>query len=164
MSAQETETAIHDEVIINATLDQAWDAWTTEEGIKSFFAPACNIELKVEGLYEILFDPTAQPGKRGAEGCRILAIQPKKMFAFTWNAPPHLPNVRIQRTHVIIRFKEIDKDKTKVILHHDGWGEGGEWDDAYNYFVRAWKELVLPRLKYRFEVGPIDWDNLPKLK
>ena len=39
MSAHETEKAIHDEVIISASLDEAWDAWTTEEGIKSFFAP-----------------------------------------------------------------------------------------------------------------------------
>ena len=64
---------------------------------------------------------------------------------------------------LIIRFKEISDNKIKVVIHHDGWGEGGEWDQAYTYFVRAWKEVVLPRLKYRFDVGPIDWENPSKL-
>lgn len=44
MPAQETEKTIHDEVIISATLDEAWDAWTTEEGVNCFFAP---VEISV---------------------------------------------------------------------------------------------------------------------
>lgn len=31
-------------------------------------------------------------------------------------------------------------------------------------FVQAWTRVVLSRLKCRFEVGPIDWDNPPRLK
>jgi hypothetical protein len=40
---------------------------------------------------------------------------------------------------------------------------GGEWDQAYEYFQRAWNRVVLPRLKYRFAVGPIDWQHPPDL-
>ena len=63
-------------------------------GARSFFAPACNIDLRVGGAYEMFFNPEGEPGSRGGEGIRILAIQPKKMLAFTWTAPPHLPNAR----------------------------------------------------------------------
>jgi hypothetical protein len=42
------------------------------------------------------------------------------------------------------------------VLHHTGWGEGGEWDQAYAYFDRAWGN-VLANLKKRFETGPVDW-------
>jgi len=38
-----------------------------------------------------------------------------------------------------------------------------KWDEAFEYFQIAWAKVVLPRLKYRFEVGPIDWTNPPKL-
>lgn len=46
---------------------------------------------------------------------------------------------------------------------HTGFSRGGEWDDVYAYFERAWIGIVLQRLAYRFEHGPIDWENLPKV-
>jgi uncharacterized protein YndB with AHSA1/START domain len=162
MSRNGADRAVQGEVVVKAAIDTVWDTWTTPEGVTSFFAPACNIDLRVDGLYEILFDPDAQPGQRGAEGVRILAIQPRKMLAFTWNAPPHLPEVRKQWTHVVIRFFDLGGDRTKVSLFHDGWGEGGEWDRAFEYFTKAWLEAVLPRLEYRFSSGPVDWENPPK--
>jgi uncharacterized protein YndB with AHSA1/START domain len=159
MDGQGRDRVIEDEVVVDAGLDAAWDAWTTREGIESFFAPACNVELRVDGPYEIFFDPSAQPGSRGADGVRILAFEPKRMLSFTWNAPPHLPNVRKQWTHVVIRFEEAGAGRTRVSLVHDGWGEGDEWDKAFEYFTRAWKKMVLPRLKHRFSVGPVDWEK-----
>jgi len=164
MRLQNPDRVIRGEVIVEASVDSVWEAWTTEEGIKTFFAPACNVDLRVDGLYEILFFPDADPGRRGAEGMRIMAFQPKKMLAFTWNAPSYLPNVRKQLTHVVIRFTELPEGRTKVTVTHDGWGEGEEWDKAFAYFTRAWKDVVLPRFKYRFSVGPVDWDNLPKIE
>jgi hypothetical protein len=94
---------------------------------------------------------------------RILAFEPRKMLSSTWNAAPELPDVRKQRTHVVIGFEQLPGDRTKLTLTHDGWGGGKEWDEAFAYFTRAWRDVVLPRLKYRFSVGPIDWNNPPKL-
>lgn len=45
-----------------------------------------------------------------------------------------------------------------------GWGEGDEWDKAFAYFSSAWQDVVLKRLQYRFEVGPVDWKNPPYWK
>ena len=91
MDGQDPNRAIRLEIDIESKIDPVWDVWTTEEGIRSFFAPDCYVDLKVGGAYEILFDPDAESGQRGAEGVRILAIQPKKMLAFTWNAPHICP-------------------------------------------------------------------------
>lgn len=163
MPSKSLERAIHAETIVDASQDEVWDAWTTEEGVKSFLAPACNVDVRVDGPYEIFFDPEAKPGRRGAEGVKIPALQPKKMLSITWNAPPELSEVRKQWTHVTVRFEETQKGQTKVTLTHDGWGEGEEWNEALAYFTKAWIDVVLPRLKYRFAVGPVDWDNPPKL-
>ena len=162
MDGQDPNRTIQLDVDVEGDIDQVWDTWTTEEGIKSFFAPDCHVDLKVGGAYEILFDPDAEPGQRGAEGVRILAIQPKKMLAFTWNAPPRMSLVRQQWTHVVVRFQDLEYGRTRVTLFHDGWGQGGEWDQAYEYFTKAWRDIVLPRLQYRFSVGPVDWQNQPK--
>lgn len=150
------EKAIDKEVTVNATLAQAWQAWTTREGIVSFFAPDAKVEPRVGGAFQIYFDPGAEPGAKGADDMRYLALQPQKMLSFDWNAPPFLPEARQQRTFVVVRFAAVDNSTTRVTLHHTGWGEGGEWDKAHAYFDRAWT-AVLGGMKTRFEKGPTDW-------
>ena len=154
--SQAAERAIEKDVVVRATLDEAWAAWTTREGITSFFAPDARIEPRVGGAFQIYIDPGAPPGMKGADDMRFMALQPKKMLSFDWNAPPHLPEARGQRTFVVVRFAVVDDKSTRVTLHHIGWGDGGEWDKTYAYFDRAWGG-VLANLKKRFEQGPQDW-------
>ena len=153
------DRAIRLEVIVEAGIEEVWGVWTTSEGLQSFFGPVCTVELEVGGTFEILFNPGGEPGYQGAEGMMVMAYQHEKMVAFTWNAPPHLPEVRKQLTHVQIWLEALDEGETRVTLVHRGWGEGGEWDDAYEYFKRAWGEVVLPRLQYRFLKGPVEWEE-----
>jgi uncharacterized protein YndB with AHSA1/START domain len=115
---------------VNAPIEKVWDAWTTPDGIKTFFAPDCKVDLRVAGAYEIYFYPDAKPGERGSEGMRILGIEPMRRFAFTWSAPPAIPYVRSQRTMVILEFEKKDGRHTLVRVTHLGWGEGASWDEA----------------------------------
>jgi len=156
--AQAAERAIDKSVEVAATLDQAWAAWTTREGITSFFAPDARIEPRVGGAFQIYTDPTAEPGLKGADDMRFMALQAPTMLSFDWNAPPHLAQARQQRTFVVVRLKDVDGRSTRVTLHHTGWGDGGQWDQTYAYFDRAWGN-VLANLKKRFESGPQDWTD-----
>ena len=159
--ASAAERSIDKSVVVPATLDQTWDAWTTREGITSFFAPDAKIEPKVGGAFHIYINPLAEPGMKGADDMRFMALQPKQMLSFDWNAPPHLPAARQQRTFVVLRFAPVNEMETRVSLHHTGWGEGGEWDKTFAYFDRAW-DNVLANLKKRFESGPQDWSEWMK--
>ena len=154
--AAAAERAVDKEVVIKATVDEAWAAWTTREGITSFFAPDAVVDPRVGGAFHIHIDPGAAAGMKGADDMRFMALQPKKMLSFDWNAPPSLPEARQQRTFVVVRFYPVDEKTTRVTLHHTGWGEGGEWDKTFAYFDRAWGG-VLGNLKKRFETGPYDW-------
>ncbi len=159
LSAQAEERAINEKITVKAGVDEVWKAWTTTEGVKSFFAPDAKIDARVDGAYGVYMlpsAPSAPAGMRGADDMRFLAIQDKKMISFTWNAPPSLANVRKQRTVVIVRFIARGDQLTDVTLHHVGWGDGDEWDKAYAYFVKAWPG-VMRNLKKRFEDGPINW-------
>jgi uncharacterized protein YndB with AHSA1/START domain len=143
------------EALIPASLDEVWNAWTTEEGVHSFFASDCCIEFHPGGKYEMYFNMEEKPGLRGGEGCVILAIDPKHMFSFTWNAPPEIPSVRMHHTHVTLRFTPTTNGQTQFQLTHDGWGVSPAWQEARRYFTRAWGEIVVPRLIQRFTTGPI---------
>ncbi|WP_295640109.1 SRPBCC domain-containing protein [uncultured Methylibium sp.] len=156
MPLRAAERSIDKQVVVNATLDQLWAAWTTREGIVGFFAPDAVIDARVGGAFHIHIDPGAPPGSKGADDMRYMALQPKRMLSFDWNAPPSLPGVRQQRSFVVLRFEALDERRSRLTLHHTGWGDGGEWDQAYAYFDRAWGH-VLANLQKRFDSGPVDW-------
>jgi uncharacterized protein YndB with AHSA1/START domain len=147
------------EIVVPAPKVEVFKAWTTNEGVRAFFAPSSNIELKIGGAYEILFSLDAPKGSQGSEGMRILSYLPNEMLSFSWNAPPHLADVRKERKWVVLQFDAIDGGTTRVRFTEMGYGEGGEWDECYAYFDRAWG-IVLSRLKERFESGPVDWNKL----
>lgn len=152
------QRVIRKEIVVNASVSEVWEAWTTVEGAVTFFAPEANIELSMGGSYELLFDLDAPEGSRGGEGLKMLSFLPEEMLSFEWNAPPQYPTVRRQRTWVVVQFFPSGQNKVKVRLTHLGWRKGEEWDKVFQYFKRAW-DIVLGRLQHRFATGSIDWNN-----
>jgi uncharacterized protein YndB with AHSA1/START domain len=155
---QAAERAIDKDVVVAASAEQVWSSWTTRDGIRSFMAPDAEIDARVGGAFHIHFDPLGDPGSKGADDMRYMALQPLKMLSFDWNAPPNLAETRAQRTFVVVRLESVDATHTRVRLHHTGWGDGGEWDKTYSYFDRAWG-VVLGNLVKRYDEGPIDWSS-----
>ena len=153
-----TGLVIRKEVILPATPDRIWQAWTTDKGATGFFAPRASVDLAIGGKYEMYFDPEQPKGKQGSEGCRILSFIPGEMLSFTWNAPPSMAGVRKRNTWVVITITELSPGKTRLSLVHLGWQAGPEWKKALVYFDRAW-EIVLGRLHHYLQKGPLDWTS-----
>ncbi len=151
-----SDKAIHKEVEVNASIADVWHAWTTTDGVKTFFSPYANVELGVGGPFEIYFLPDQPYGSRGSENCKILAYLPEKMLSFEWNGPPQFGQLRYIKTQVNILFEEIEPGKVKLDFTHHGWGTGEDWDKLYEYFDSAWG-YVLGNFKKRFDEGPLDW-------
>jgi uncharacterized protein YndB with AHSA1/START domain len=150
---------IRKEVVVNASVEPVWHAWTTPEGAVTFFAPRANIRLVVGGPYELYFDLDAPEGSQGGEGLKILSFLPMEMLSFEWTAPPQYASVRQgPRTWVVVQFYPLGRNEVRVRLTHLGWREGEEWDKVFQYFKRAW-DTVLGRLEYRFSKVPIDWNK-----
>ena len=122
--------------------------------MKTFFSPDARVELRLGGPYEVLFNPQAPAGSRGCEGCRVLSNVPEEMHSFTWSAPPDFPELRWQKTFVVVQLSDAGAGQTRVRLTHAGWREGAEWDKLHAYFDKAWG-FVLGNLQKRFESGPL---------
>lgn len=153
-----SDRMIRKEVVVAATIDQVWETWTTSEGVKTFFSSNAKVNLRIGGPFEIYFLMDNPYGSRGSEDCTILSYLPRRMLAFEWNAPPQFGALRDKRTQVILEFQEVDAARTRVVFSQIGWGKGDDWNKLYEYFDRAW-ENVLGNLKKRFEIGPIDWSR-----
>jgi uncharacterized protein YndB with AHSA1/START domain len=150
---------VHFQLELPAPIQAVWQAWTTEEGLHSFFAPHINMQLRPGGPFEILFSLDGPEGQRGAEGMIVMAFKEPEFFSFTWNAPPDLDQIRSHMSHVVIRFTSLDEKRTQLDFKEDGFAEGGQWDQRLEYFQRAWGAVVLPRLALRFDQGPVQWGS-----
>lgn len=117
---------------------EAWEMWTTKDGITSFFAPKANIGGGVGEPFEVLIDTSAEKGKQGNEGCVITQYQPGEKLGFQWVAPPKFPEERAVKMEVFLLFEAPYENWTKVTLAHIGWQEGGKWPDVFAYFEKAW--------------------------
>jgi len=153
-----SDKILRKEIVVPASLEEVWNAWTTTEGVKTFFSSDAKVELAVGGLYEIYFNLKAPYGSRGSEDCRVLSYLPMEMLSFEWNAPPDFGELRNKHTRVVLQFEEIEPGKVKVKCSQLGWGKGEDWDKLYDYFDKAWS-YVLGNLKKRFTEGPIDWSS-----
>ncbi|MCB9849245.1 MAG: SRPBCC domain-containing protein [Phycisphaerales bacterium] len=146
------ERVLHKEVVVPASRADVWRAWTTSEGLAEWWVKESKIECKVLGPYEMYLVPDAEEGKRGGESARVLSYIPLEMFSFEWTFPPKIPALRDAgaKTHVVLRFDELDDGNTRVRFDQLGWGVGEDWDAGYAYFDKAWS-YVLDLLKSHFE-------------
>jgi uncharacterized protein YndB with AHSA1/START domain len=150
------------EVTVDEPVEEVFHLWTTAEEIPKFFAPKAVIEPRLGGRYEMIFDPESDPegDDSGTKGARILRFEPNRALWFEWTgfsrtgSNPHGPvawpeqkDRRPIATWVEIQFDRVSGDpgKTRVRLIERGFGSGGKWEDAIQYFWINWA-LILGRL------------------
>jgi len=148
---QRADHTIRMEVVVGRAPSEVYKLWTTEAGLRKWFAPAARVDLRVGGAYEIIFDPATDPdgSLRGTKGSRILELAPGKKLAFEWIAfvgqdqpgyagPPYMPEPERSRmkTRVEVIFEPVrgESGKTRITLLHTGFHEGARWDEALAFF------------------------------
>lgn len=133
---------IEREAIVPASRGEAWRAWASAEGLKSWLAEGAKVELQPGGAYEIYFSMSAPEGQRGGETNRVIAFEPERMLLFSWNAPPKFGPLRNEHTYVLVRFDDAPGGGTRVRLTHFGWREADDWNPIYDYFDNAWTRVM----------------------
>src|SRR4051794_14313811 len=136
------------EVIVPASQDAVWQAFTTSEGLSTWLTPGAVVDLRKGGEWTAHF-----PGG-GTGGGTILSFTPNQRLVMSAMAPPTFPHVRRERTVATWEFTAVDPTTTRVTLTQTGWKEGEEWDKAYDYLAIGNAQL-LATLQRRFEDGPI---------
>ena len=152
------QKALRFEVIVPASIDAVWEAFSTPAGLKTWLWSDVRVDLKPGGDWLVLF-----PGRAGSPpstgGGTIVSFVPRQRLEVRALAPERFPTVRQQRTTAVFEFERVTSQSTKVTLTQTGWKEGKEWDEAYEYLAAGNAEL-LAQLFARFTSGPIDWTRI----
>ena len=143
-----TDRSIVMNYVVAAPIDRVYELWTTEAGAKSFFGEDAAIEARKGGKYEIYFLPRNHPESdaNSSKGARVLWIESNRGLAFEWTAPPfaaHL-NTNPLPLWIEIDLVSLERDPSFTVVHlaSHGYGRGEYWDPVYEFFVRAWSDVL----------------------
>lgn len=138
------------EVVVEASVEEVWHAWTTEAGLESWLAPAAEVELRPGGRYAS--NAIGKVGEDDTINLKILAYEPQRMLAFTTTAPSEeFPEVAAAGdTWAVVTLRPLDDEHTLVQHSALGWRDGDEWKRARSFFTGANRRL-LDALRYHFQ-------------
>jgi uncharacterized protein YndB with AHSA1/START domain len=125
--------------IVNAHLEK----WLTR---------AADVVPKVGGKYELFWNPDDKEND-STIGCKILGLQPNVFLTFEWKGAKqfkHFMNNVRPLTTVTVFFIPVggEAQETNVHLLHTGWRDTTDWDEAREWFDRAWTKAFSDLEKY----------------
>jgi uncharacterized protein YndB with AHSA1/START domain len=143
---------IHVSAELDCSSAEAFSMFTDRQKIESWLATEANVEPKIGGLYELFWNPE---DKRydSTIGCRITALVSDRLLAFEWKRPKQYNNFMNSvdpLTHVAVSFISTTQTTTEVHLVHSGWRNSSEWEEARQWFAKAWKQ-AFGELKNKIE-------------
>ena len=133
------ERILRHERVIHARVGEVWKAFTTSEGARHWMAPSAEVELKVGGTIRTNYTAGAKPGDPGMIVHRILSYEPERMLSTQFTAPAGAtgPARTAQAVWWVARMEPLPDGSTRVTYTGVGWGEGAEWDAAFQFFDRG---------------------------
>jgi uncharacterized protein YndB with AHSA1/START domain len=142
---------------LRCDVHRAFEMFTVSELVQSWFAPLAEIEPQQGGKYELFWDLENREDD-STIGCKVTAIEQDRLLCFEWKGPTqfrHFMNDADPLTHVAVFFAscpDTAQPCTEVRLVHSGWSSGPKWEEARQWFDRAWR-VALEQLEHRVNTG-----------
>ncbi len=133
------ERVLRHEIVVPATIEQVWTAFTTSEGLQSFVAPVAAVELKIGGYWETSYNPEAKIGDPGNILNEIISYLPMEMLSIrVAQAPPGFPLPDFGKSvWTVLQFQDLGNNRVRVIGTMLGWKDGPGWDQVYQIFTQG---------------------------
>lgn len=139
-TTQTGEKVLRLEAILPIDKKEAWQLFTTDEGLKKWIAPLAHIELKTGGYILTNYDQTKSLADSSSIKLTIINYIEQEIFTLKVKLNDNFSKtVQHEEGNLqeIIQFISIEPKKTKIISSMIGWGEGDGWTKTYNFFVKG---------------------------
>jgi hypothetical protein len=143
------EKVLRLETTLPVNIREAWEIFTTDEGLKKWIAPLAHIELKTGGY--ILTNYNKEKSLEDSSSIKLLIINYLEYNLLTLKVKlnNHFTK-KVQQEDAnlqeIIQFERTGPKKTKIISSMIGWGTGEDWEKTYDFFVKGntytYEELI----------------------
>ncbi|UCE04624.1 MAG: SRPBCC domain-containing protein [bacterium] len=138
---------LHHSVQLNCDAHLAFEMFTVNKLLQSWFTKLADVEPVGGGKYELFWDPEDRENN-STIGCKITAIEQDKLLSFDWKGPvqyKHFMNNADPLTQVVVSFFPCGDGAdpcTEVHIIHTGWRNSSEWEEARMFFEKAWSNVL----------------------
>ncbi|MHA2280593.1 MAG: SRPBCC family protein [Promethearchaeota archaeon] len=136
------ENIIQLKVEVDCDINTAFDMFTQNKLLESWLTAKAEVDPKVGGKFELFWVPENREHD-STIGCKITGIEKNKFLSFGWKGPQQYEsfmNFADPLTHVIAFLSQEKKPSNKTVIHllHTGWRNTPEWQEARDWFEKAW--------------------------
>ena len=127
------------EVDIDASVEDIWHAFTTNEGLQSWVAPLADIDFKVGGKWRVNYQADGLLGDSSTIENTILSYDPKKMISLKATGfPEGFDFVEVAKdTWSVFYFTPISPTKTKITVVGLGYNDTEQSIKMRSFFAAA---------------------------
>jgi len=136
-------------IIVPLEVREAWKFFSTDSKLSQWIAPVVHIELKNGGYIATNYDKTKALSDTSSIKLGILSYLENELLILKVELNNNFSK-KVQEEDLnlqeIIQFVSIAPGQTKIISSMVGWGQGKDWENAYDFFVKGnewtYKELL----------------------
>ena len=143
------------EGIVEASLTEVWNVWSTSEKLRLWMAPHAEIDLRVGGLMRANYNPDGELGDSQTIVNTVLSFEPQRMISIKVVKAPDgfpFPNAITQMWSVIY-FTAVDENRTAIREVSLGFQSDEESQRMREFFNRG-NATTMSQLQRHFASAP----------
>jgi uncharacterized protein YndB with AHSA1/START domain len=139
------------EAVVDASVDDVWQAVTTKQGMESWMVAHAEIDLKVGGKMLTHYDADGRIGDPNTIENTILSFEPKRMLSIKATKPPEKFPFKeaLKDMWTVMRFDPLGPNRTRVSVVSLGYNATDESRKMRDFF-EAGNALTLEKLRKKF--------------
>lgn len=147
VSAQDDQRVV-DEFEIDASVDDVWKAFTTNEGVQSWVAPLADVDLRIGGKWRANYNEDGKLGDESTIENTILCFDPKRMISLKATGFPEGFQFAeaAKETWSIFYFSELPDQRTKITIVGLGYNDS-EQSQKMRAFFKPANQYSMSQLK-----------------
>ena len=147
------EMILFQKVNIKASIKDVWEAYTTNEGWKSWASPVVEIDLKNGGTIKTHYDKNSKVGDPGTNTLHIVNYVPERVLTLKAELSERWPEVMKEddgKLMNVIVFQELQDNSALILSYGVGYRDLPAYHDLMKLFIPA-NEGLFKKLKNYLE-------------
>jgi len=142
LSNHSEQRILRHEVLLEVSLEEAWDYFTRADLVKTWMAPVADVDLRPGGVIKTNYNSCASLSDPGAIELKIVNFVPQRFLTLQSNlevakeADWMNETIYAQRNHLfnLIEFQSIGENRTRIVSWGLGYGTTDDWNAMVGFF------------------------------